>query len=751
MKVELLSAMSIIAALAFAEPTNDVSAAPNDEAVQTEASPEDAVVPVAEFATDETKDTEPTVALLDEIARETTAKEPAPGPVESLGEVLTESADGTSESTGIVAIDNPEQKAEEKSAGTIAAEADAAATNEAPIADAGAQPQAIPEPPAAPSGQQQAEQPVAEATQAPKEYDEIDLDDDSAIAAKKTRVNGNLDKGINSLVDIECDEATLADVIRQFRKTTGANIICGDYTNLQRRISVTLKKVPWLDAMSAILNSRGFRIEDRENIYRVVEDVQIIPVSTRTYTLNHASSKELADLFNKTYARKDAAGKVIGQIASSFEGANVVVVTATDKILSECEAIVKAVDRAIPQIYIEARFLELSSQAMHKLGMQWDSLESWGVTVNNISGGMEYNKGRIGKYGTILTTSTVSANDNQTADSTTKTQSSSKTLEGLAPENINQATGAGRSAESMGWHTARGFSGQFSADDFRLAMSAFEKLGEGKVFSNPKVIVSNGKEAHVDMTTKFPNVELTSQRNTSTTTPYTDVSTKIATIPGDADKTLFGGDIFYSWGITLEVKPRISPDGLISVEISPTISQLDTSVSASGFYQVQSSSTEVDSPYSMYPIIDMKRIETEFTMKDGATAVIGGLSRTSEEDIDSGIPYLRKIPWIGPKLFGWKSRQKVQKEIIVCVTIGIANPAELPTDIGLPKNAVLGREYVTGTRLEPGDRIGSSADLLKIDTRLLDDPEKIADEGRPLSDVNLPPKGTVTITTYDEE
>ena len=562
--------------------------------------------------------------------------------------------------------------------------------------------------------------------------DEIDLEDDSAIAAKRPKVNGNLENGLNSLVDIECDEASLADVLRQFRKTTGANIICDDSTNLQKRVSVSLKRVPWLQGMRAILQSRGFRIEDREGIYRVVEDLQLIPVSTRTFSLNHASAQELADLFNQTYAPKDPNGKIRSPIASSFVGANVVVVTATDKILADCEAIIKAVDKAIAQIYIEARFLELSSQAMHKLGMQWDALTSWGVSVKNLSGGMEYNMGRSANYGSVLSTRTANTSNNEsfnTAADGTSTATSSKspteslTYTALAPTAIGDASGAGRSAANMAWRNARGFSGQLSADDFRLAMSAFESLGEGKIFSNPKVIVSNGKEAHVDMTTKFPNVELTSQRNTSTTTPYTDVSTKISTIPGNKGESLFGGDIFYSWGITLAVKPRISPDGLISVVVVPTISQLDTTVSSTGFYEVQSSGSEVDVPYSRYPIIDMKRIETEFTMKDGATAVIGGLSRTVEDDVDSGIPFLRKIPWIGQKLFGWKSRQKVQKEIIVCVTVGIADPQDLPRDIGLPKNAIIGREYMNGTRQEPGDRKGTSSEVLKLDMTLLDERE----------------------------
>ncbi len=590
--------------------------------------------------------------------------------------------------------------------------------------------------------------------------DDIDLEDDSAIAAKKPTVKGNLDKGFMSLVDIECDEATLADILRQFRKTTGANIISDDSTNLQKRVSVSLKKVPWLQGMTAILGSRGFRIEEHDNIYRVVEDLQLVPVSTRTFPLNHASAKELADLFNATYGRKDAAGKIIGPIATSFNGANVVVVTATDKMLSECETIIKAVDRAVAQIYIEARFIELSNEAMHKLGMQWNQLESWGASVRNLSAGMEYNNGRSANYGTRLTTRTTSGNTSEnknnsantslSGDSTssaassttssTKSTSDSQTFASLVPGGISQAAGAGRTADSMNWHNARGFSGQLSLDDFRLAMSAFESMSDVKVFSNPKIIVSNGKEAKVDMTTKYPNVTIDSNY-TGLNSQNLSVSTKLDVIPGE-DKFMFAKEAFFSWGIQLSVTPRISPDGLISVEIVPTISD------CTGYLSINSSQ-ETDTPYTKYPIIEVKRLTTEFTMKDGATAVIGGLSKTTEEDVDSGIPYLREIPWIGQKLFGWKSRGKVQKEIVVFVTIGIADPQSLPTDVGLPKNAILGREYVTGARLEPGDRTGLAADILQLDMTAVDKRRPKADEAKPAT-TDAPPKGTVKITVVDE-
>ena len=618
------------------------------------------------------------------------------------------------------------------------------------------------------------------------ETDEIDLDklDDSADAARKaptvkmaqpaattnavasapataaktasTSTNETAEAAMpemavtTGLVDIDCDDATLADILRQFRKTTGANIISTDSSNLQQRVSVSLRHVPWLDALQAILNTKKFRLEPRGDIYFVSEDKQLEPMFTRTFVLNHASAKDLAELFNSTLGgggRDPKTGKPRGgQIATAFEGANVVVVTASEKILADCEQIIKSVDKAIPQIYIEARFIEVSNEAMHKLGLQWNQLESWGASVKNLEAGFSYNNGRIANYGTRVSSMTESSNNNTSGSSgstggatSTSSSSLSKTIEVISPTGVGSGTSSSsfnRSDLDMAWRNARGFSGQLSVDDFRLAMSAFEQMDDVKIFSNPKIIVSNGKEARVDMTTKFPNVRVQATRNTSNGSDSLDISTQLEAIPGE-DKLMFAKEVFFGWGITLSVKPRISPDGLINVEIVPTISQLDTDVTPTGFYQVKGGDS---SAYSSYPIIQVKRLTTDFTMKDGATAVIGGLSKTTEEDVDSGIPYLRKIPWIGPKLFGWKSRGKVQKEIIVCVTLGMADPADLPADVGLPKNAIVGREYIAGRKFEPGDRAGGLADVMSLDMRAIE--EKQADTKRG--------SGTVTITPVVE-
>ena len=572
---------------------------------------------------------------------------------------------------------------------------------------------------------QEAEKKAAPA-EAEAKTDVIDLEEANAEGVK-LKVNDKT-AGENALIDIDCDEATLADVLRQFRHAVGANIISGDSSNLQQRVSVSLHQVPWFESLQTILNTKQFRLEPRGGIYFVSEEKMTLPTFTRTYTLNHASAEELAAMFNKNYGRKSADGKTLVGVASAFPGANVIVVTADEKTLSECEAIIKAVDKAIAQIYIEARFIEASSEAMHKLGLDWSSLESWEVRAD-ASADFGMNVARTAQDGsdwarTLLNEMTKgkSSSSSWTSSTLDGKTSSSGTSSGNSSDSSSfsdSGSRGGSHSSSKTYSNSSGFTGTLSADTFKLALSAFEKVEDAKVFSNPKIIVSNGKEAKVDMTTKFPNVRVQATRNTSNGSDSLDISTQLEVIPGE-DKLMFAKEAFYSWGITLSVKPRISPDGLINVEIVPTISQLDVDCpnTQNGFYAVRGGDS---SAYSSFPVIGVKRLTTDFTMKDGSTAVIGGLSKTEEGDIDSGIPYLRHIPWIGQKLFGWKSRGKVQKEVIVFVTVGIANPADLPKDAGLPKNAVLGRQYVDGTKFEPGDREDAIAGLLELDARSLDD------------------------------
>ncbi len=146
--------------------------------------------------------------------------------------------------------------------------------------------------------------------------------------------------------------------------------------------------------------------------------------------------------------------------------------------------------------------------------------------------------------------------------------------------------------------------------------------------------------------------------------------------------------------------PRISTNGIINVSIVPTISSQEDWVETG----TKDSGSSTGTVSTKYPVIKVQRLVSEFNLKSGTTAVIGGLSVTTETQKDTGIPVLREIPWIGTRLFGSTTRVKEQKEIIVFVTVGLINPREVMPDAGMPKNAVLGRQYTKGQKLEPGDR-----------------------------------------------
>ena len=95
----------------------------------------------------------------------------------------------------------------------------------------------------------------------------------------------------------------------------------------------------------------------------------------------------------------------------------------------------------------------------------------------------------------------------------------------------------------------------------------------------------------------------------------------------------------------------------------------------------------MDIPTMTYPGVNMQRIITEFTMKSGETAVIGGLSSTKDVEVEDGIPYLRRIPWIGPWLFGSVTKSKEHLDVLVFVTVEDVDPEGVRGGAGTPKGA----------------------------------------------------------------
>ena len=451
-------------------------------------------------------------------------------------------------------------------------------------------------------------------------------------------------------------------------------------------------------------------------------------IATRTFKLLHASAEEVAERFNSTWGGDFGISWKIKQIAQAFPEANSVMVTAPGVILEACENVIRDIAVEVPQVYIEARFVELQNSASHKLGIDWSMLDNMQGTAS-FGGGID--RRTIGNAVQNYTRTTSSGTDTTSYGLAGKTMTSSQTYKETTDsdgQTSTEKTTTSTSTMSGRDGSVNYFAGTLSFSDMYLVLSALDSSGDAKIFSNPKIIVSNGKKATVDMTEKYPNVTIASKRTLNGNSESLDLAMSMAAIPGE-DTLMFAKEAFFSWGISLEVTPRVCSNGLINVSIVPTISEKSGEVTA----------TSSSSAGSRYPIISVQRLVTDFALASGTTAVIGGLSKTTEESVDSGIPWLRDWPWIGDKLFGRKTRMKVQKEIIVFVTVGVADAKNMPEDVGLPKNAVLGRTYTQGYRQEPGDRRGAVEGLRSLDLRSLEDQANDpANTNKPPESVSFP-------------
>ena len=424
-------------------------------------------------------------------------------------------------------------------------------------------------------------------------------------------------------------------------------------------------------------------------------------IDTKIYKLNHASALEVANKFNSMWSGEFGQTWKVAKMAVAFEETNSIMITAPGAILEACEKSILELDREAKQVYIEARFVELGNTASHKVGIDWAGIAG-GITLTGTGGAGT----RLYKIGDGV-------------------QNYVRTVAGKEDgKSVTESYGLSGLAGSDG--SISYINGTLNVSQMALTLKALDATEDVKTFSNPKIIVSSGKKATVDMTTKYPNVKVSAKRTDASGSTSLDIAAEMAQIPGE-DKFMFAKESFFSWGISLEVTPRISTNGLINVSIVPTFSSLDAT-QGDGGWVVTGNGTEAEGGgtiSSKYPIIKVQRLVCEFTLASGTTAVIGGLSRTEEIQVDNGIPFLRDIPWIGPRFFGSMERVKAQKEIVIFVTVGLVDPRKVAPDAGLPKNAVLGRQYVKGQKLEPGDRPEKNKEGIdSLDMRLLEEQAK---------------------------
>lgn len=212
-------------------------------------------------------------------------------------------------------------------------------------------------------------------------------------------------------------------------------------------------------------------------------------------------------------------------------------------------------------------------------------------------------------------------------------------FENEVPADFGDASGRwgdiGGSIGSQG-EAGTGLAWTFLGRNAAAVITALDDASDVRVLSTPSVVVRNNAEAKLDVGTKIPVN-----------------STSFNPILGEGSGTGTYTQVQYlDTGVILTVKPRISRDGMVFMEI-------DQEVSSPG-------AVRANDPTGNVPI-NKRNLVTEAAVKSGETVMLAGLITDSTSQGSAGVPGLSRLPVIGG-LFGTKTQASDRSEVIILVT-----------------------------------------------------------------------------------
>ncbi|MFH1702876.1 MAG: secretin N-terminal domain-containing protein [Nitrospirota bacterium] len=180
----------------------------------------------------------------------------------------------------------------------------------------------------------------------------------------------------------------------------------------------------------------------------------------------------------------------------------------------------------------------------------------------------------------------------------------------------------------------------------KLLLQSLALEGKAKILASPHILVSDNREASIQVGSQVPLATQTS------TIPITTVEEVTSTITSSVQ--------YKDIGIILKVKPQVNESGLVALELSQEISSLGANVTIAG---------------QAFASINKTEAKTNLVAQDGQTIIIGGLIREDVSQSRSGIPFLYKIPVIG-YLFGSTINEKQRNELIILLTPRVMRTVE---------------------------------------------------------------------------
>ena len=138
---------------------------------------------------------------------------------------------------------------------------------------------------------------------------------------------------------------------------------------------------------------------------------------------------------------------------------------------------------------------------------------------------------------------------------------------------------------------------------------------------------------------------------------------------------------FREVGVVLEVTPTIEKYNSINLDLKPKVTEFDGFVEyggPSGTIGTGFSTATVLAPSGiLMPIFSVRKVQTQVTIFDGATVIIGGLTREEVKTVNDKVPVLGNIPLLG-RLFQSSAESYHKRNLLIFVSASIVSRGGSP-------------------------------------------------------------------------
>ena len=339
----------------------------------------------------------------------------------------------------------------------------------------------------------------------------------------------------------------------------------------------------------------------------------------------------------------------------SYDGTNLIVYQSR-KNLDRVKNIIRRYSD-IKQVHIEAKFMEVEQKILNELGVNWN--------LNPTVAGT----GTVNAATNLRSINSVFATNNAQVRSLTVSQSSGATTSIPQPApNFPGGINLGNTAQS---YTAN--VGIIGAETLRVAIRAIEENAGSDLMSSPSLTVLDNKTAVIKVAQllRYPQAYGDTQSNVGTGGGGGVATTGAAVaITAGTPQDFTQMEV----GVSLEVTPTVGADDSIALNLKPKVTEFEGFVEYGGTSIAISGGVSVSVPSGFFqPIFSTREVTTEVTVFDGATVVIGGLTREEVKTIEDKVPVLGSIPLIGAA-FRSSGKTIQKKSLMVFVTANLVSP-----------------------------------------------------------------------------